>query len=47
MEKKRLVKNLNEVVAYRLTQPEGHSRTVALLVDKDIDGARNCLWEYA
>ncbi|MEM2110911.1 MAG: cupin domain-containing protein [Candidatus Bathyarchaeia archaeon] len=41
MHKAKYVKNIGEVMAYRLTQPEGYNRTVALLIDKDMDGAQN------
>ena len=44
MEKKRLVKNLDEVAAYRLTQLE--DRIVTLFVDKDIDGARKPVYGH-
>jgi quercetin dioxygenase-like cupin family protein len=41
MREAKYVKNIDEVMVYRLTQPEGHNRTVALLLDKDMDGAQN------
>jgi len=35
------VKSSSEILAYRLTQPEGNNRTVALLLDKLVDGSQN------
>ena len=34
------VKRLDDVLLYRLTKPEGHNRKVALLVEKEADGAQ-------
>jgi quercetin dioxygenase-like cupin family protein len=39
--KSKYVKNLSEIPAYRVTKPEGHNRSIALLVDKPGDGAQN------
>jgi len=39
--KAKYIKNLSEILSYRMTKPEGHNRTIALLVDKPGDDAHN------